>query len=1319
MKRLLPLFILSLSFLQSTAQVDFRRETIYFLITSRFFDGDSTNNAPTEWCSYLPGANNSNITDPHDVTWRGDFKGLIQKLDYIKGMGFTAIWITPVVENRSPLDYHGYHAWDFTKVDPRLESPGATFQDLVNAVHAKGMKLVLDIVTNHSCRYGIKGFSELKYNTDPTQAWGKDLAGNPLKPNPNWEYDGLTPNPADGKIWSRANIPSMPSPYNSNIAAYNWPSTESFLNTSDPNLFHHSGNGFVQGWDDTTNCYQRAIADDCPDLNTGSKAVQDYMFNAYKKFIDMGVDAFRWDTWKHMNKEDIFALTDRFKAVKPDLFIFGEVAQKRFDLHSVTELNPHWYTWRGGVNSSAPSKLGVLDFFGEATFHNIFESGGALSGVTDAARYDNLYGDPSLLVTWLDNHDFGPNNDWNMRYSGSPENLAACMNFMFTWRGIPCVYYGTEEQFQRGVFCDLHDASGIKKSIDVTGRAYYGNEFEMAKTTKLYAHFKKLNAIRRAIPALGSGTWNWGGNYPGNGIGYTRTLGSQVVAVGLAKDGDATFNFSGLTNGIYRDAVTGKSVTVTNGNLSFSVKSVSAGIYVLNGPGMIGGNGLGYFEACAGGCNTPPALTISPASDNYYNPITVSLSATGGSGTSTIHYTTDGTKPTASSPVYSSPFSVNKATVVKAIAIDAIGDTSEMEGQSYTFVLPVPKTTINPPSGNYYNPISVSINAGGAGTKAPYTIYYTTDSTSPTTSSKVYTGSFTVSNPTTVMAISLDSNKQVSSVKTNSYTFNIPAPVVYANPTGANFPDKTVTVSLSDSSPRPPVVIYYTLDGSTPTKASTIYTKPITITDSNTVYLKYIAIDSEGRVSMVDSQKYTFSPIPDIYVYFKKPAKWGKNIKIYYWNALPSGAIAATSWPGFAATPVCSNGNWYMYKFNGVTSVNIIFNDGAGNQTANLTNVNTTSYFDYNTLLTTVPDIYNPFGNIVATPASGTAPLTVNFDASTSTGCTVLGYFWDFGDSTYLQSGLNATATKTYTNPGVYTMNLVVQDQNNLRDTVQQKITVLTASQGMTIHLKPNATWTNTPYFYYWNATPTASTVTWPGVPMVSEGNGWWKYFIAGDSCTCLIFNNHSSPQTANLSHCGDGWYDGTTSTWVNDPLPLRLISFSGSEKNGEVVLSWLTTNEVTEKGYVIERSENGSFTDIGFVTAKNSIGNIAYSYSDKLMTYSGKLQYRLKMISVDGSYSYSNIIELNTSTNNTVFVYPNPAKGKFYLSFGKDIYSTYTLTLMDITGKLITSKQIEVAKGGSNIISIPENVRGGTYLLKLFNNKTKATTIKKLDVKD
>lgn len=133
-------------------RTDFREETIYFLLTARFYDGDPSNNF---FCrDRIRFDAQGNAIDPH---WRGDFKGLIQKLDYIRDLGFTAIWITPPVENRSGLDYHGYHPYDWTRIDPRLESPDATYQDLIDAAHAKGLKIIQDVVVNHSCQYGIRG----------------------------------------------------------------------------------------------------------------------------------------------------------------------------------------------------------------------------------------------------------------------------------------------------------------------------------------------------------------------------------------------------------------------------------------------------------------------------------------------------------------------------------------------------------------------------------------------------------------------------------------------------------------------------------------------------------------------------------------------------------------------------------------------------------------------------------------------------------------------------------------------------------------------------------------------------------------------------------------------------------------------------------------------------------------------------------------------------------------------------------------------------------------------------------------------------------
>ncbi|MBR5003446.1 MAG: alpha-amylase, partial [Bacteroidaceae bacterium] len=116
---------------------DFRDETIYFVMTTRFYDGDPSNNTQC-W--------DNQDRNEGDPAWRGDFKGLIEKLDYIKALGFTAVWITPVVENASGYDYHGYHAHDFSKVDHRYESEGVGFQQVIDEAHKRGMKVFMDLV---------------------------------------------------------------------------------------------------------------------------------------------------------------------------------------------------------------------------------------------------------------------------------------------------------------------------------------------------------------------------------------------------------------------------------------------------------------------------------------------------------------------------------------------------------------------------------------------------------------------------------------------------------------------------------------------------------------------------------------------------------------------------------------------------------------------------------------------------------------------------------------------------------------------------------------------------------------------------------------------------------------------------------------------------------------------------------------------------------------------------------------------------------------------------------------------------------------------
>ncbi|MDD6763416.1 MAG: alpha-amylase family glycosyl hydrolase, partial [Clostridiales bacterium] len=128
-------------------RTDLRDESIYYLMITRFYDGDSSNNVHC-WDDGQAGNPDS------DPAWRGDFKGLIEKLDYIKALGFTAVQLTPVAQNASGYDYHGYHPINLKRVDPRFESDGYTYQDLINACHDRDLKVIQEITLNHTGNFG-------------------------------------------------------------------------------------------------------------------------------------------------------------------------------------------------------------------------------------------------------------------------------------------------------------------------------------------------------------------------------------------------------------------------------------------------------------------------------------------------------------------------------------------------------------------------------------------------------------------------------------------------------------------------------------------------------------------------------------------------------------------------------------------------------------------------------------------------------------------------------------------------------------------------------------------------------------------------------------------------------------------------------------------------------------------------------------------------------------------------------------------------------------------------------------------------------------
>ena len=630
------------------SRTDFRDEQIYFVMTTRFYNGDPANDTQC-W-----DAQNYNVGDP---AWRGDFKGLIEKLDYIKALGFTAVWITPVVENASGYDYHGYHARNFSKVDRRYESEDVKFQDLIDAAHAKGMKVILDIVLNHTGNFGEENLCKLftrDWDADQskineclipyTQKDGGPLPDNYLSLNGGQQHD--------------KRLAQMKNTDGQNHDTHNY--------------WHHVGNEW--NWDDYSRWYGQ-IAGDCVDLNTENAYVANYLVRCYGEFIKMGVDGFRIDTGGHISRltfnknfiPQFEALAEQYKAKRNggDFFMYAEICARERNVvyRNHENCSPFYYTWKesrdyawdtsetswdnlvvmegqkgnhtnitsveqqgkddmddsslpnssnaflNGNTYHAPdyaknSGLSVIDF----TMHWNFKTASEAWGVKYGDKY---YNDATWNVVYVDSHDYAPDGaPESTRFNQSEDTWAENLALMFTFRGIPCLYYGSEIQFKKGCVID----NGPNVALKETGRAYYGGYIKgdihvtdfaeysnasgnIAQTLKhpLALHIQRLAKIRMAVPALRKGQYSTDGCSGSFAFKrrYTDATTDSYALVCIS--GGATF--SNILNGKYTDCVTGEVIQVTNGTLKANCSGKgNMRVYVLDtektkAPGKVGEDG--------------------------------------------------------------------------------------------------------------------------------------------------------------------------------------------------------------------------------------------------------------------------------------------------------------------------------------------------------------------------------------------------------------------------------------------------------------------------------------------------------------------------------------------------------------------------------------------------------------------------------------------------------------------------------------------------------------------------------------------------------
>ena len=647
------------------SDVDMRSESIYFVMTTRFYDGDTGNNVH---CWDDSQANNPDS----DPAWRGDFKGLAEKLDYIKALGFSAIWVTPVVTNASGYDYHGYHAMDFKTVDARYESDDFTYEDLIRAVHQKGMKIIQDVVFQHTGNFGEAFFcnlftkdlnadlSNLEESMIPTDllldTYGLDSAEDYWAQEPGVQYQQRL------NLMKNVNITA-------NNSTGNYPSDVDYsmdkLSNSDTynaNNYYHSGYFQSLNWDDWT-CKYCQIAGDCVDLNTENPAVAEYVVDAYSNYIDMGVDGFRVDTVRHIPRVSLNLMyneqiLDNARAAgKSNFLMYGEICTRYTDVwyRGHAEESTPYYTWKesnskwaeqwhwgttaedinanmnltfdhyleeddpsdqptsdnaflDGITYHTPDRtmasgMEAIDF----QMHRLFGSASGAFGIAKSG--DKYYNDATYNVMYVDSHDYSPEQpDEKNRFAGGTQTWAENLDLMFTFRGIPCVYYGSETEFMKGAVIDV----GPNAPLSTTGRAYYGDALEgtvnatdfgvytasgtVADTLEspLCQHLAKLNRIRRAIPALQKGQYTVSSNYVSGDMAYIRRYtseseGSDSLASVTISNG-ATFK--NIPNGKYIDAVTGDVQNVTNGTLTVpTIGKSNMRVYVCCASGFTGIDG--------------------------------------------------------------------------------------------------------------------------------------------------------------------------------------------------------------------------------------------------------------------------------------------------------------------------------------------------------------------------------------------------------------------------------------------------------------------------------------------------------------------------------------------------------------------------------------------------------------------------------------------------------------------------------------------------------------------------------------------------------
>ncbi|QWB26038.1 MULTISPECIES: pullulanase-type alpha-1,6-glucosidase [Streptomyces] len=481
------------------ARHDATREQFYFVLPDRFANGDPRNDK-----GGLTGSRLATGYDPTDKGFYqgGDLKGLTKRLDYIKGLGTTALWMAPIFKNQpvqgtganASAGYHGYWITDFTQVDPHFGT-NKDLETLIDKAHAKGMKVFFDVITNHTADvvdYEEKSYDYLSKGAFPYLT--KD--GKPFDDTDYADGKKKFP-PVDAGSFPRT--PTVPAA-KKNVKVPSW--------LNDPTMYHNRGDSTFAG-----ESSEHGDFGGLDDLWTERPEVVRGMERIYQRWVrDFDVDGFRIDTVKHVNMEfwtQWATALDAYAARqgRDDFFMFGEV-------YSADTAVTSPYVTQGRLDAT-------LDFpFQEAARQYASQGGSAqqLAGVFgDDYLYTTGKANAYEQVTFLGNHDMGRIGTFLKQDDpkATDDRILAkdrlANELMFLSRGNPVVYYGDEQGFTgAGGDKDARQSMFASRTADYLDDDRIGTDrthAEDAYDTKapLYRQISALAKLRKAHPALADG----------------------------------------------------------------------------------------------------------------------------------------------------------------------------------------------------------------------------------------------------------------------------------------------------------------------------------------------------------------------------------------------------------------------------------------------------------------------------------------------------------------------------------------------------------------------------------------------------------------------------------------------------------------------------------------------------------------------------------------------------------------------------------------------------------------------------------------------